>query len=118
MLFNHIDKIAEMAFPKKYLSFAKLDIFLKIQGNCLRSTEIFHLIRNLDTQFLAETEKVINCMSGCKYYSSVIGDLNAMFSERLGPNAFNLNEFSETDVKVKLFDQLRIWRLVVFRLRL
>lgn len=105
-----------MALAEKYFSLAVLHKFLQVKGNGLRGTEILGLIRNLDAQFLTQTEKMVCRMFGSENNGGKIGDVDPVLTKFFGPDTLNQKKLSECDVKIILFGNIRIRGLFVFRL--
>ena len=51
-------------------------------------------------------EKMINCISACENYCSMIQDVNFLLAEFLDGNRLDLNEGSEINVQIKLSQQV------------
>ena len=64
MLYNGRQQVIKLSgISKENLTLAVLYIFLNIQSNRLRHTEIFHGLRDCYAQFRTKMKKVIDCMT-------------------------------------------------------
>lgn len=115
VLLHDLNKLRELAFGMKNLTFPVDDIFLKINSDRLRDAEIFHCVGDSDTQLSAKTEEVINSYLACENYRREAKDVDTLLSEGLGVESLNLNERLEVESDAIALRHLEIWRLGVGR---
>lgn len=115
MLLHDLNKLRELAFGMKNLTFPVDDIFLKIDSDRLGDAEIFHCVGDSDTQLCAKAEEVINSYLACENYRREAKDVDTLLSEGLGVESLNLNERLEVESDAIALRHLEIWRLGVGR---
>ena len=84
MFCKYIDKVGEFTVGKKYFTFPVNDIFLKINGYRFRGTKVLHGIRDLDPEFFANTEEVVNGCPAVENNRRIFQDVDPAGSEFFG----------------------------------
>ena len=85
-------KVQNVTVAKEYLALAVLYVLLYIVRNCLGQAEILHVVRDVYSQFLAQCEKVVNCVAREEYNGSVVQNRYLLLTEFLCCHSLNLDE--------------------------
>ena len=72
-----------------------LHIFLNIQCNCFRHTEILHSFRNCNTQFSTQIKEMVDSMTRSEYNGSVVENRNFLLPKFFRRKTFNLDKRPE-----------------------
>ena len=108
VLFQDVDQIVNGRLAVKDFTFPVNDIFLKIEGSGFGNAEILELVQIGDPHLIADPEKMISSMTAGQYHSSEIADIDSVLAKLLSRYPFDVNEFPEIYLQVKLPGQLVI----------
>ena len=103
---------------KEHLTLTILDILLDVERYCLCDAEILHVLRDDNSHLGAKLEKMVYGMTGCKYYSCVVKDIDVLLSELFGSERLNADKGFEHELYAVFLSQVKIGRLASCRLRL
>ena len=97
---------------EEYLTFTVLNIFLNVQSDCFRRTEILHGFRYRDSHLRTKTKEVVNCMARSKYNGGMIQYRDLLLSELFCRQALNFDERAEINFHTVLLSNVEIRRLL------
>ena len=92
MLLKWAGKILDGSFTNKNLPFTRLDKLLKVMGDGLRGTEVFHVLGYLNAHFLAKAEEVINTVFARHDHCLEFIRANAVLAEFFFRDGLNMIE--------------------------
>jgi len=85
MLVDHLEHaLVQTIRPIEHLPLPVKDEFLQVEGDGLRDTEVFCVLRDADLHLLANAEEMIYRMAACKNDGSVLGNIDLLLAEILG----------------------------------
>ena len=117
MFLNRAGKVLDKPFANENLSLTLLNEFLKVMGNSLRSTEVFHVLRNFDAHFFANPEKVVNTVFAGHDHSLKVIRTDPVFPEFLFSNRLNVVEGPPVNLDAVFFFDVVVRRSFWFGLR-
>ncbi len=92
-----------VVFVEENFAFAKLDVFLKIEGHLVGGAEILHVFWKFKSEFLNQTEEVVDGGFAGEDHGIVFRNADMGFAELTGGDSFNTEEFEKIDVDTVLF---------------
>ena len=112
MLLNERKQVGELArLREEVLALAVLYVFLQVERYLFGHAEILHVGRDVDTEFLAESEEMVDGMARCEDDGCMTTYRNVLRTEILGSHRFNLDKGTKYQFKIVLFCYFEIWRL-------
>ncbi len=117
MLRHHGKQVCEFSrFAKKHFSLSVLYIFLYVECNGFRCTEILHCFGDAYTQVFAKSEEMVYGMPGVEDNGSMVQYGNFLLSELFCCQAFYFDERMKVYLYTKLFCNIEIRRPLSGRL--
>ena len=98
--------------PEEYLALAILHILLYIKRNCLRDTEILHVLRYGHTQLLCQRKEVVDGMTGGKDNGRMVQDAHLLCTELFSCYPLDFDKRTEHEFNAKLVSDVVIGRLL------
>ena len=119
MLYDRRHEVLNLSrCTKENFTLTVLHIFLNIQCNCFRHTEILHSFRNCNTQFSTQIKEMVDSMTRSEYNGSVVENRNFLLPKFFRRKTFNLDKRPEIYFYAILLCNVVIGRFLWRRLRL
>lgn len=113
MLYDQREQIGKLTrCTEEYLTLAVLHIFLDVESDGFRRTEIFHGFRYSNSHLCAKTKEVVNCMARSKYNGGMIQNRNFLLSKFLCRQTLNFYKRAEIYFHAVLLSNVEIRRLL------
>jgi hypothetical protein len=108
MLFEIIEQILCSLLSYKQFPLSDYNILLEIMCRLIRNTEIFHLCRHFDLEFLADSKEMINGIPARKNNCSMLEDINLLLPEFLGRNRLYFDKLPKIYLQLILLRKKKV----------